>query len=827
MCNPSRIDGLTVTNSSQGGGGIFVHAWAHNLEIANNRITNNQGTLAGGISVGQGEHPDAYLAGAVNPAPGSCQNSNIANTQLPFCFDRFVNIHNNAVTTNASEGDELFAASPSGAGGVAFCTGADNYQFNNNWVCGNLSTGDGAGVSQLGFVWDASIQHNTILFNQSTNPTTPTNGGGLLIMSAPDTDPTCPGEPDQDCNLRFGTVGDGIGRNLVINANLIMGNAAEAGSGGGIRFQGVNGIDVSTFPNNPSRWYSVSVTNNVITNNVAGWDGAGVSLQDSLAVNLVNNTIVSNDSTASSGALFGAFFADQTSAPTPCLPQGSRCVPLSTPQPAGLSSAKHSAEFMASLPTNITCPTGHGAGGTGTGGLTNGACRSVSFPILYNDVFWQNRAFNIAVNSATPQTQQASVTLVPTLNQNVTGACMSFPSTNYWDIGLRGDTGPTNHSSGFTFDPKASVLTSIAGYPGGGTGFRVNTNSNPNVVRQYCNGSRVPPENGGLGYITLPGTNESNAPVPIFNLTAGATVDEGNNWINISWGPLSITRPSDGVVLGNYALSAGSTAIDYISSANSPTSYGLAPSLDYFGNPRKTAGNPNVDVGAIEGAGSAGGGVVSVSPTNVAFGNVVVNNNSPAQTLTLSNSSGATLTGISVAVATTSPAATPNVFTRSGGTCGATLANGASCTITVVFRPVATVAYTGTATITGSAGVLGSPVTLSGTGVKLSATPTTLNFLTMGGAVSGTQNVTVRNNGAAGSGSTGPLTVTITGVSGNVSFTVFSNNCPAAGLVPGATCTIGVRFQGLSAFAFGTGTLSITDTEPAAATVTLNGLRIF
>ncbi len=52
QCNPSRIDGLSITNSSQGGGGIFVHAWAHNLEIANNRIYNNQGTLAGGISIG-------------------------------------------------------------------------------------------------------------------------------------------------------------------------------------------------------------------------------------------------------------------------------------------------------------------------------------------------------------------------------------------------------------------------------------------------------------------------------------------------------------------------------------------------------------------------------------------------------------------------------------------------------------------------------------------------------------------------------------------------------------------------------------------------------
>ena len=55
MCNPSSIDGLSITNSSQGGGGIFVHGWAHNLQIANNRIYNNAGTLSGGISVGQGE----------------------------------------------------------------------------------------------------------------------------------------------------------------------------------------------------------------------------------------------------------------------------------------------------------------------------------------------------------------------------------------------------------------------------------------------------------------------------------------------------------------------------------------------------------------------------------------------------------------------------------------------------------------------------------------------------------------------------------------------------------------------------------------------------
>jgi len=111
---------------------------------------------------------------------------------------------------------------------------------------------------------------------------------------------------DQDCPV---TLSDGTGPGLVINANLIMGNAAESGSGGGIRLQGVNGTELTFFPSQPTNWYSVNITNNIIANNVAGWDGAGVSLQDALAVNLINNTIVSNDTTASAGVLFNTLGA--------------------------------------------------------------------------------------------------------------------------------------------------------------------------------------------------------------------------------------------------------------------------------------------------------------------------------------------------------------------------------------------------------------------------------------------------------------------------------------------------------------------------------------
>ena len=61
-------------------------------------------------------------------------------------------------------------ATPAGGGGVSFCTGADYYKFQYNWVCGNLSTGDGGGIAHLGFIWNGDIEHNTIIFNQSTNP---------------------------------------------------------------------------------------------------------------------------------------------------------------------------------------------------------------------------------------------------------------------------------------------------------------------------------------------------------------------------------------------------------------------------------------------------------------------------------------------------------------------------------------------------------------------------------------------------------------------------------------------------------------------------------
>src|SRR2546423_1484253 len=290
-----------------------------------------------------------------------------------------------------------------------------------------------------------------------------------------------------------------------------MGNAAERGSSGGLRLQHVNGSDVISFPNGASSvtfpgisgsrspWYSATVTNNIIVNNVAGWDGGGVSLLDALNANIINNTIMSNDSTASSGVLFNTLGAPLASTPTcdpangnPCPPNMTNSGTTSAPQPAGLVSIQNSATLVANFPATITCPAGHFAPGTAA---SNGTCRRVSYPELYNDVFWQNRSFYIGVGAlGTGTTNQQNLvslynafTTTRAASQSATRAC---PTASYWDIGVRGDRGPTNHASTVTLTPEASILTNITGYAGGGTPLLAHAATHPLVVTPALNRAR-------------------------------------------------------------------------------------------------------------------------------------------------------------------------------------------------------------------------------------------------------------------------------------------------------------------------------------------------
>ena len=550
LCNPSRIDGITVANSSQGGGAIFLHGWTHNIEVANNRVVNNAGTLTGGITIGQAEVPDPTLGGALCPALVGVVPTPGATDAAPLCIDANVNIHNNTVAFNASYGDELNSTTPSAGGGVTFTPGSDNYRFTNNWVCGNLSSGDGGGYNHYGLSFNATIAHNSFIFNQTNNPTIPTWGGGVVIEGA-SPDGTASENSLIDIDVAP-SLSDGVGP-LTIDSNLFIGNTAESGSGGGLRIELANGNDVLNNPNASSHWNKVAVTNNLIVNNVAGWAGGGVSLQDAVNVTFTNNTVASNDSTASAGVLFDTLGAPNSNVPPPgCNPDPLNPTGCTNPvttsnfEPAGLETHTHTPNLIPALAaTNAaSCPTP--------------GCKNFSNPALANDIFWHNRSFHI-----TTAGNPAVVTLTPPLNQaGHTGACPS--GANYWDIGVYGDTSTAGgNSGGYRLAPTSSTVGS------GGYGGSNNSTAPSWSAAMYCNGSRVTPEiaptvclaanslngngsanapgcirPGALGITTPPGIPDNNPFYQNFTLTPAATVDEGNNWINMFYGPLSTVNPS-------------------------------------------------------------------------------------------------------------------------------------------------------------------------------------------------------------------------------------------------------------------------------------------
>jgi hypothetical protein len=301
-------------------------------------------------------------------------------------------------------------------------------------------------------------------------------------------------------------------------------------------------------------------------------------------------------------------------------------------------------------------------------------------------------------------------------------------------------------------------------------------------------------------------------------LTPVATVDEGNNWINLRWGPLSLLNPVTNVVLANYGPASSSSVIGLI--PNGTAEYIAAPALDFYGNARKT--NKSVDAGAVEYVAPAIA-IVSVTGGPLAFGNVAQGTTSAAETLTLHNTGGADFTGAAVAV-------TLPFSQGTGSTCTATLAAGSTCTINIVFAPTASGAATGTATITGgNAAVTGSPVALSGTGVaaatvSISPNPLMITLARVTGNNTGT--VTLKNT------STGAST-TISGVvvaGGDMATGWFFNKlgggndtCTNRTLAPAATCTVAVRFTNMTA-AKGSYSGTITFTDNASGSPQSGGL---
>lgn len=211
---------------------------------------------------------------------------------------------------------------------------------------------------------------------------------------------------------------------------------------------------------------------------------------------------------------------------------------------------------------------------------------------------------------------------------------------------------------------------------------------------------------------------------------------------------------------------------------------------------------------------------VTLTPATMTFASTTEGTTSAAQVATLKNTGTVALSIASGGITIAGTDASSYIKTT---TCGTTLAAGATCTISVSFKPAATGTLTATLEVADNA--TGSPqkVALTGTGaaastLSITLSPTTLSFPnTASGATSDAQLVTVKNTGTA--------TVTLSSISitgTNPTSFLELNNCGAS-LVSGASCTVFVAFKPASAAAL-KATLSIADTATGSPqTVALSG----
>jgi hypothetical protein len=223
----------------------------------------------------------------------------------------YVNTHNENVTISRNTIRDNGGTNLAGAIGIF--TGSNGYSVDRNAICGNFSAEYGGGVSHFGLSPNGSITSNRIWLNQSYD-----EAGGVMIAGELPADPTKP------------SAGSGAVR---LDANTIEANLAND-DGGGIRF-----LQAGNFP--------ISVTNNMVVDNVSTHEGGGIALDDAVDVRFVNNTVVGNLTTATAATSNGRS------------------------APAGLSTAANSSQLQATLPAGS--PT-------------------FSSPKLFNNIFWNNRA---------------------------------------------------------------------------------------------------------------------------------------------------------------------------------------------------------------------------------------------------------------------------------------------------------------------------------------------------------------------------------------------------------------------------------------------------
>ncbi len=424
-------------------------------------------------------------------------------------------------------------------GGGIMVNGYAHYlEISNNLITGNQGFyGGGIRIGHPFETWEGpngveywnghndhiKIHHNHIAENGGLGGA----GGGVSLCTGTDyyevTDNIICG------NFNVGS-GGGIGHlgkslNGLIARNLIIFNQCfDQGTnptGGGIYISG--GASPGGTGLTPGSG-SVVIDGNTIQGNQAGaGDGGGISAQfingqdvvDAAGnarywntLTIVNNVIANNMTGLAGGGIALQDAAktiivhntitknDSTATAGLAFQEGSPNV--SQKQPAGIVSRSHSAALTEAIGSSPPLSV--------YAGFSN--------PTLVNNIIWKNRSFYFQVNSgATPP-----FSLLPLPNQPY-----------FWDLGVLGTAQPAKMS------PEYCNLTSRAGYES----LQGNGTRDPLFVAQYYNGS-------------------PNQTIQEVEFTTAIQVqpafDEGGNYIDVHFSPLTRHNPVSGRLLGDYHL---------------------------------------------------------------------------------------------------------------------------------------------------------------------------------------------------------------------------------------------------------------------------------
>jgi sugar lactone lactonase YvrE len=287
---------------------------------------------------------------------------------------------------------------------------------------------------------------------------------------------------------------------------------------------------------------------------------------------------------------------------------------------------------------------------------------------------------------------------------------------------------------------------------------------------------------------------------------------------NVALNGLTLSGAADFTIIGNTcpALLASGTSCNVILSFT-PAAAGVRSATMVLTD---SAGNSPQSI-SLTGTGAGPAGSVSITPPSLTFGLLAVGTTSTPQSVTLSVVSGAVaFTGVALSGTNASD------FSILSNTCPAILGNGATCSVSIAFKPLAAGTRSATMVLTDSAGNSPQSVPLSGVGgtvtaPSISVTPATLTFGSLVvGTKSAAQGITLSNSSGT---SVAINSFALTGAN-SADFSMSANTCSTT-LASGSSCSVSLVFTPGAVGSRST-SLNIADTaagSPQAVTLGGNG----